>query len=1153
MKSLRNKVLIFVLVASMAISVFSCVAYAAPEDTLNQEVATDVTEESTTQDESGEKKGLPEATAFDEAISNTFDYKTYQSSVIDTAMPDVEIKLEGKDAVQFDPKTGEIIGSLPMVNVSSEHLSDARDGALFYDEGICGWVVDVETSGWYNLTFSYYAYENLTYEKDGEQITVNCNSSAVQRRVYIDYKVPFYEARQINLERVWKDSGLLIIDPQTGNEKRPYQSGTGQWQTVSARDYMGYESEPFKFYLEAGKHVLAFEAIKEGMIVEYAMLHQIKSAMPYSELKKEYEANGYEKVTGECEIIIQAEGLHAPEAFLDKQAFFADVNAYNNYISPMDQTAYDATKDPTFNTLKSSPTLYAITDRSSPSTVPYHHAKIRYNTIGADKWQAPNDWIEWSFTVEKAGLYAISFKARQNTLSGLSTTRKLTVNGVVPCAEVNNLVFEYGNSFKMYTPKTEDGETILFYLNEGKNTIRLESTLGKMGDFLADAENSLTQLNYAYRRILMITSASPDVNKSYMLDAMVPDALDLLEKEYYNLLNLKNKMMEEYGKEISAQLTSLDSTLLLLQRMIKKDSVAEFENAIKLRFGDVTDDELENIETMVAFIEKKFAANELTEKERENFIKILQIDHNVVPSLFSNLKDSIASMGTWINDMSQNPLELDYFVVTTEDTVNGNGMPNPDASFFAKMLHEIRAFIASFTEDYDNIGGTVAEDGQEPVVVWLETGAGLTGSRDNATILKQLIDDMFTKETGIVVSTRLVASGSLLPSVLSGIGPEICLSRGAVDAINYAFRGAVMNLADKELFPDYEEFLLNSERFAHSAVDPFTFGNGIYGVPETQDFFMTFYRTDILEELGLEAPQTWDEVYNIIGHLQNQQMTFAMPVPVVGAVGSGNNTFATLLYQKGGQYYTEDRDSTDLNSDAALDAFKEWTEFYTLYNLPNTYDFANRFRTGEVPIGIASYSQYSQLAVFAPEIQGLWEFSLVPGTVQKDADGNVIYDENGKVVVDHSCASTTSACVMLSIDSSTEEGRNRIKRAWEFIKWWTGEDAQYRFGTEIESLLGPAARYQTANLKAMAKLPWDKQSMVMIQEQWKHCKAIPQVPGGYYTARNIEFAWKEVINNPGTDPNTTFIEYVSKIDREIDRKREEFKKKIEQMTGKAVE
>mgnify|MGYP002519818702 CR=1 FL=1 len=190
-----------------------------------------------------------------------------------------------------------------------------------------------------------------------------------------------------------------------------------------------------------------------------------------------------------------------------------------------------------------------------------------------------------------------------------------------------------------------------------------------------------------------------------------------------------------------------------------------------------------------------------------------------------------------------------------------------------------------------------------------------------------------------------------------------------------------------ELDMDYKDVLKNPERYAPSAIAPFTFGNGIYAVPETQDFFMTFYRTDILEEIGLEPPETWNDVYNIIGHLQNQQMTFAMPVPVVGAVGSGNLSFAMLLYQKGGQYYTADRDSTDLNSDAALDAFKEWTEFYTLYNLPNTYDFANRFRTGEMPIGIGGADLYVQLLTAAPELTGKWTVAAIPG--KEKADGSI--------------------------------------------------------------------------------------------------------------------------------------------------------------------
>ncbi|MBR2860970.1 MAG: extracellular solute-binding protein [Clostridia bacterium] len=1106
MKSLFSKMLVLVLVLAMAVSVFAIVAQATPAADSAQSTQNQT---GTTNEEGGAGLTVEDPEAFYSKIGTEDDYAAYLKAHSDAARPNKQILLKGENAVQFNGETGEIIGKLPMIKRASQNTpADLRDGALFYDEGICGWVVNITEAGWYNVTLSYLAYDELTYTVDGVQYTVTSKSSDVQRRFYIDYKIPFYEARQVNFERVWKDASVLLVDSQTNNEKRPYQSETEQWQTLSVRDYMGYESEPFKFYLSEGTHTIAFGAIKEGMLVEYAMLHQVEQAPTYAELKAQYAQEGKTKVQGVKNLYVQAEGLHNPETYLGAQAetFLTTdlVNKYNNYINPLDTTAYDVTKDPTFAILKSSPTLYGITDRSSPASVPYSHSKIRYNTIGGDKWQSPNQWIEWSFDVEKAGLYAISFKARQNILNGMHTTRKLTINGEVPCQEALNITFLYGNSFNMYTLGDEN-ETFYFYLEEGKNSIRLETTLGDLGGMLAKAEASLANLNKAYRRILMITSASPDPNRNYQLNVMVPDALQILKDEYVVLSNLEKEFIEVFGADAGAQLSTIKSMMLLLEQM-----------------------------------------NE---------------DHNKIGEMFTSLKDSIASMGTWLNDMSETPLELDYFVITTEENLGYTSADNtvvpgkeelvsPKSTFFASVLHEIRSFIASFTEDYDNIGGTVAQDGQQPVKVWLETGAGLTGSRDNATILKQLIDDMFTKDTGIIVETRLVAGGSLLPSVLSGIGPEICLSRSAVDAVNYAFRGAVMNLANEELFPDYKDVLLNEERYAYSAIEPFKFGKGIYAVPETQDFFMTFYRTDILEELNLTPPKTWQDVYNIIGHLQHKQMTFAMPVPVVGAVGSGNLSYAMFLYQKGGTYYNEDYSATALTTDAALDAFKEWTGFYTQQDLPNTYDFANRFRTGEVPVGIASYSQYSQLAVFAPEIQGLWEFSLVPGTPQVDENGAPVLDENGQQIIDRSCASNTSGCVMLSIDTTNEEGVKRAQRAWKFMTWWTGEEAQYRFGTEIESLLGAAARYQTANLKAMKRLPWDKASMDMIQEQWSHTKGIPQVPGGYYTARNIEFAWKEVINNAAAEANTTFVEYVGKIDDEITRKREEFKDKIAEMLGK---
>ena len=81
---------------------------------------------------------------------------------------------------------------------------------------------------------------------------------------------------------------------------------------------------------------------------------------------------------------------------------------------------------------KSSPTLYPISDRSSPLMEPYHVSKIRMNAIGGYNWRVPGQWIEWEIEVPETGLYQIAFKRKQDFLRGIYTTRSLTIDGNTP-------------------------------------------------------------------------------------------------------------------------------------------------------------------------------------------------------------------------------------------------------------------------------------------------------------------------------------------------------------------------------------------------------------------------------------------------------------------------------------------------------------------------------------------------------------------------------------------------------------------------------------------------------------------------------------------------------------------------------------------------
>jgi len=354
----------------------------------------------------------------------------------------------------------------------------------------------------------------------------------------------------------------------------------------------------------------------------------------------------------------------------------------------------------------------------------------------------------------------------------------------------------------------------------------------------------------------------------------------------------------------------------------------------------------------------------------------------------------------------------------------------------------------------------------------------------------------------------LVALDSLLPSVFSGQAPDIAMQLGLDIPMNYGMRGALADLAQ---FPDFDEI---TERFYPSAMVPLMYDGRAFGLPETQTFPMLFYRRDILADLGLAVPQTWDDVRNSLLTLEDNNMFFGLRMYEPWVYGM-------FLFQHGGEYYVDNGRASGLDSPEGINAFKEYTSLYLEYGFVKVFDFVTRLRTGEMPMGIADYSLYNTLQVSAPEIKGLWTFTTVPGIVQPDGSINRAVPSGGL------------ATVMLEQSDDKES-------AWEFLKWWTSEDVQVQYGLEMEGLMGPAARYATANRNAIWRLPWPAQDAAILRQQVQYVRGIPQVPGGYLTDRNIINMTSAVVDSMTMDARDAIIDYVQNINNEINQKRREF-------------
>jgi ABC-type glycerol-3-phosphate transport system substrate-binding protein len=129
-------------------------------------------------------------------------------------------------------------------------------------------------------------------------------------------------------------------------------------------------------------------------------------------------------------------------------------------------------------------------------------------------------------------------------------------------------------------------------------------------------------------------------------------------------------------------------------------------------------------------------------------------------------------------------------------------------------------------------------------------------------------------------------------------------------------------------------------------------------------------------------------------------------------------------------------------------------------------------------------------------------------------------------------ASSTTAVILL------EKAKDK-EASWEFLKWWTSKEVQILFGREMEALMGEAARYPTANIEALEELPWPVKDYRNLNEQWRWVQGIPQVPGGYFTGRHLDNAFRRVIN-AGENYREALLDYVIYINDEIAVKRKEF-------------
>ena len=863
----------------------------------------------------------------------------------------------------------------------------------------------------------------------------------------------------------------------------PEASAIPTWSTYYVQDSTGYYDGAFEFYFEEGTRTITLEAEREPMIIKSIELVPVKeegSIPSYADVLEQYKQNGYYTV---------AEG----GKIIELQAEFPDI--------------------------VSDSSVTATNDNTSAINYPVSSNSQLYNVIGENSYSSVGQWAAYKFTVTKTGLYNLAMRYKQDDLQGMYICRTIKIHGgqygeedgtpEVPFAEAYQAEFNYDKKWQS-TFVGKDNNPFMFYFEEGEEyTVYFECSLGTLKEYIQRVEVSLDKINAAYLSILQLTGTDPDENRDYQFMAIMPDVVWTLLEEAVELEKVKNGLEELCGTNGS--------------------HIATLETIYRL------------LDTMGSDGGRDIAANMTT------------------------FKSYLGTLGTWINNSKASSMMVDLICVVPakaegdQIVADESALPAANAGFFKSIWFEIKSFISSFFVNYDQMGLTSLPDEDTLTIdVWLASG------RDQSQIWRTMIDahGSFTYNTGTAVSLKLVTGGTLLPSILSRKGPDVYMGLGAADVINYAIRDAVLGISgnvdesvmdpsDNAVFAqtyysyrddngnvttttemrpgETPSFVSNdfntavADNFAPAAMDTVTLLDVSYGIPQTMSFAMMFYRMDVLADLGLRVPETWQELLSILPVLQTNNMSIGV---------SYIDALDFMIYQVGESMwkYTDESlyDSKyagariNLDNPEVLSIFDFTCRLYSDYSFPVSYDASNRFRTGEMPIIIGGYSGiYNTLTVYATEIEGLWEFCSLPGM------------KNGDTINYNSLAGVSATVILYGCQGE------ELLAAWQFLQWQTGEKAQADYGNRMVALIGPSAKYETANLKAIDNLSWTAKEKAAIMNQMDHLSSIVNYPGSYIINRYTQFAFLDAVNK-SADPIDALSGYIDAINSEIARKREEF-------------
>ena len=335
-----------------------------------------------------------------------------------------------------------------------------------------------------------------------------------------------------------------------------------------------------------------------------------------------------------------------------------------------------------------------------------------------------------------------------------------------------------------------------------------------------------------------------------------------------------------------------------------------------------------------------------------------------------------------------------------------------------------------------NDGDGTDGEGKE-LTVWI-----MKGTNPDATAFYDAVSTAFEEKTGATVKIEEVqwadAHDRFVTSIAGGTTPDVA-ETGTTWTAEFADAGALVSL---------DEYVDGVDGLRDDLVEGLevagTYDEQLYGMPWYAGVRSLVYRTDVFEELGLEAPTTWDEIVTA-GEAIKAAKPDMLPFPVPG---DAEFQVYPWVWGAGGEIATLDgkKWTSELDSDESQAGIQFYTDLATKHGFSSAgattwkeTDLSDAFTQGNVAMMLSGSWTPTTLVEKNPELEGKIGAAVIPGQ-----DGGI--------------APSVLGGSHLSVFNTTDNA----DLAWEFVQMMTTGEFAEKWAADTGYFPGVASAMEEA-------------------------------------------------------------------------------------------